>query len=34
MNDEELLKIIEDSNNPIKTAIYLLTEILKIAQQS
>jgi hypothetical protein len=33
MTDEELLKIIEESNNPIKTAIYLLDVILEIARR-
>jgi hypothetical protein len=34
MNDEgEILKIIEESDNPQDTATYLLTVILKIARQ-
>ena len=32
-DEEELLEIIEKSNDPYSTAIYLLDLILKIAQQ-
>lgn len=34
MDDEEILEIIEESDNPIETATYLLDAILEIEQQS
>ena len=34
MNEKELLKIIEESDDPYTTAIYLLTVILEIARRS
>jgi hypothetical protein len=33
-DEKEIIKIIEESNNPYKTAMRLLTLILKTAQQS
>ena len=33
-DEKEIIKIVEESNRPLKTAIYLLTVILKTAQQS